>query len=89
MQIITNDQSRSKEFESKIANYFLDVDPDGTTLEAVFSVSIIADYITDGPDYSGPVYFVLFSGAPEFHQVFVEEWREREFVRLVPIERSC
>jgi hypothetical protein len=33
--------------------------------------TVIRGYISDGPSYTGPVFFVLFGGGPEFHYVLI------------------
>jgi len=47
--------------------------------------TVIRDYMSDGPGYFGPIYFIVFGGGPEFHFVLKNyknqgfEIVEREF----------
>lgn len=36
------------------------------------NVAVVRDYISDGPGYWGPIYFVVFGGGPEFHVVLIK-----------------
>lgn len=53
------------------------------------SIVLISRYTTDGPGYSGPVAFCLFTGAPELHAVLTLDKGFREVPEPGPIPETA
>jgi hypothetical protein len=68
---LPNEQEISELIRYQMENGGLDVEEANELVNNSAYMSVFDDYITDGPCYAGKVMAAVWSGSPEFYEVFV------------------